>query len=289
MNKRKSWEEAVRYLRSNPEDAQLVRDAYLDENNLEAAERFETSDEFGEVLSLLKRTCTKAAPWEVLDIGAGNGIASYAFAKAGNKVYALEPDLSNDVGTGAIRRLKEDYSLNIEIFGSSGEKIPLPEQAVDVVYVRQALHHSHDLEKMLNEAHRVLRDGGCLLACREHVVDDDEQLNIFLDSHPLHKWYGGENAFSLHVYIKSIRQSGFNIVKTFGPYDSVINVAPMSMEKMKGSLAMSTGFTWANKLFVKLFESEKIWFLCAWVLSRVSKTPGRLYSFLALKEGIEKR
>jgi ubiquinone/menaquinone biosynthesis C-methylase UbiE len=284
-----SWEEAVRHWRTIPKEVQNVRDAYLDEDNLEAARRFEASDEFREVLSLLQGTCKRMSPWDVLDIGAGNGIASYAFAKAGNKVYALEPDSSNDVGTGAIRRLKEDFFLNIEIFGSAAEKIPLPEQAVDVVYVRQALHHSYDLEKVLSEVHRVLRDGGCLLACREHVVDNDEQLKTFLDSHPLHKWYGGENALSLQVYMKSIQQSGLKIVNAFGPYDSVINVAPMSMEEMKGSLAMSTGLTWVNKFFVKLFEIEKIWFLCAWVLSRVSKTPGRLYSFLALKEGIEKR
>ena len=287
-NKRMSWEEAVRHMRTIPEHAELVRDAYLDEDNIEAAKRFASSEEFREVLSILQEAVTLPRPWTVLDIGSGNGIASYAFAKNGSLVIALEPDTSNDVGTGAIRRLREVFSLNIEILEHSAERISLPDGVADIVYVRQVLHHVHDLQMMLNECHRVLKKGGCLLACREHVVDNDKQLKEFLGSHPLHGWYDGEHAYPLNVYKGCIRDAGFRLRKILGPFETVINVAPASMDDLKSALAMRMNFPGGKTIARGLWKRKVIWSLCTWILTRTSRIPGRLYSFLALKEGKDK-
>ena len=287
-NQRMSWEEAVRHLRTIPEHAQLVRDAYLDEDTIEAAKRFASSEEFREVLSILQEAITLPRPWTVLDIGSGSGIAAYAFAKTGSKVFALEPDSSEDVGAGAIRRLKDAFSLNIEILEHSAEKISLPDRFADIVYVRQSLHHAHDLQTMLNEFFRVLREGGCLLACREHVVDNDEQLKEFLDSHPLHKWYGGEHAYSLDVYRRRILDAGFRLKKILGPFETIINIAPASMDDLKNALAMRMKFPGGKTVATGLWKRKTIRSFCTWILSRISRTPGRLYSFLALKEGMDK-
>jgi len=288
MNKRMSWEEAVKRLRTIPEQAGLVRDAYLDEDNIEAAKRFASSEEFREVLSILEETVTLPRPWTVLDIGSGNGIAAYAFARNGSSVFALEPDPSDDVGTGAIRRLKEAFALNIEILEHSAEKISLADGVADIAYVRQSLHHARDLQAMLNEIHRVLRDGGCLLACREHVVENDDQLEEFLRSHPLHQWYGGEHAYSLDRYRRCIRDAGFSLRKILGPFETVINIAPARMDDLKNALAMRMKFPGGKTVAAWLWRRKAIRSFCTWILSRISRTPGRLYSFVALKEGMDK-
>jgi ubiquinone/menaquinone biosynthesis C-methylase UbiE len=283
MNETISWEEAVKRLRTIPEHADLVRDAYLDEDNIEAAKRFEASEEFKAVLSILRSNFKKPPPWEVLDIGAGNGVASYAFAKATHKVIALEPDPSNDVGAGAIRRLKNSLGLNIEILESPAEKIPLPDMAVDVVYVRQALHHANDLKKLLREVSRVLRGGGYLLVTREHVVNNEEQLKQFLMSHPLHKWYGGEHAYTLKQYTNSIEDAGLRLVRVLGVYESVINYAPMSKKKFKDAVGERFKSFGIARMLKIAFKNKLIWRWFAWLFTRIDRSPGRLYSFIAIK------
>lgn len=278
-----SWEQAVKRLRSMPEHADLVRDAYFDEDNLAAAKRFAAGEEFREVLAILKRAVDREAPWDVLDMGAGNGIAAYAFAQAGHRVTALEPDPSDDVGAGAVRRLSVESGCAIDVLENPGEVLPSDDGVMDVVYVRQALHHAADLPKLLKEANRVLRRGGCLLATREHVVDDDDQLQRFLESHPLHKWYGGENAYRLDEYEAAIKAAGFTLLAVLGPFDSVINHFPISIagldNKCRAYAQWKLGTIVGGVVGAATFYQK--W--CRGYLSKRCKEPGRLYSFLARK------
>jgi ubiquinone/menaquinone biosynthesis C-methylase UbiE len=224
--------EAVRYMRNNPKYAELIHDTYLGENVFESAERFRRSAEFLEVQKLIGN---RVRGGKVLDLGAGVGIASRAFAECGARVvYALEPDPSDETGRGAIRRLVQ--AASITIVDAYGEKIPLPDEEVDVVYARQVLHHAQNLPQVLLECARVLKPGGIFLACREHVVDNDKQLRVFLDNHPVHQLVGGENAFRLEEYIDAIRSAGLELENVLGPWDTVINAFPAvkTTEELKG-------------------------------------------------------
>ena len=89
-----SWEEAVQWLRDQPEKSELVKFCYYDDPLETAAERFLQSEEWVELVNLLK----SKKSGQVLDIGAGRGISSYAFAKSGYEVTALEPNPSLLVG-----------------------------------------------------------------------------------------------------------------------------------------------------------------------------------------------
>jgi protein-L-isoaspartate O-methyltransferase len=85
-----TWEESVQSLRNQPEQKELVQYCYYDDPLESAAERFAQSEEWIAVTQLLKQKILG----QVLDIGAGRGISSYAFAKAGCSVTSLEPDSS---------------------------------------------------------------------------------------------------------------------------------------------------------------------------------------------------
>lgn len=214
-------DEAVRHLRCDPRHAKLMRDSYLGEDAPACAQRFLDSAEFQETLRLLGQKSKGI----VLDLGAGTGIASYAFARSGaQRVYAVEPDASDVVGRGAISRVTN--GLPVEIVAAHGEGIPLPDRSVDVVYARQVLHHASDLRQLLRDCARVLKSGGAFLACREHVVDDDSQLQRFLRHHPMHQLVGGEHAYSLNAYVDAIRDAGLHADRIMGQWDTVINAFP---------------------------------------------------------------
>ena len=220
MGSQMTTEEAVLFLRRDPAEAENLRDAYLDGDVPGAARRFAASAEFAEALALVRGVEGKS----LLDVGAGTGIASWAFASAGaRRVVALEPDPSDVVGQGAIRSLGRGDV--IEIVGAWGEKLPFPDGEFDAVYARQVLHHARDLAALVRECARVLRPGGRLLACREHVVDDEAQLREFLASHPIHRLAGGEHAYPLERYVGAIEEAGLRLEKILGPGGSQLSLS----------------------------------------------------------------
>lgn len=274
-----SVDEAIHILRADPASRDLVRDAYLGRDVVDSAKRFLGSGEFAAVRALLGDRLDGAT---VLDIGAGTGIASAAFLASGaSRAIALEPDASDEVGRGAIKRLGSHPGL--EIVDGWGERIDLPDGTADIVYCRQALHHARDLPLMLRECARVLRPGGILIACREHVVDDARQLEQFLAAHPIHRLAGGEHAFALEDYLAAIEAAGLTIQRQIGPWDSIINAFPMARSDEELADLPSTLLGQRLGGLGRIVASLPVG---AWLARRWLERPrpGRLYSFLASKE-----
>src|SRR4051812_25089827 len=69
-------EEAFLHMRADPQYAGIVRDAYVGADLFDAAARFAASAEFAEVVAVLG----ERGRGKVVDLGAGNGIASAALA-----------------------------------------------------------------------------------------------------------------------------------------------------------------------------------------------------------------
>lgn len=275
-----NYEESVRWLRAQPEHRQDVTDSYLDADNATAARRFADSEEFAQVAVWLDLHKGRK---RILDVGCGNGIASYAMAMLGHEVTALDPDSSDDVGLEAARRLASPVCENGgEIICALGsvESLPFEDATFDVVYTRQAVHHFAELEKGMRECQRVLKPNGIFLATREHVVSDEAQLEQFLKEHKLHHLHGGENAYQLDVYLSALKNAGFADVRAFGPYDSVVNHYPISNSQMREEIAQVYRGKFKIPLAAHLVKIPGVETKSRALLTRHTSHPGRLYSFL---------
>jgi len=266
-NNKMTWEESVQWLRNQPNQQELVWAAFYDDPLLDAAKRYAKSSEW-----LAVRAFLPTQKGAVLDLGAGRGIASFAFAKDGWTVTALEPDSSDLVGAGAIRQLATQASLNINIVQEWGESLPFADASFKVVHCRAVLHHAHDLAKLCEEINRVLQPGGMMIATREHVISRHEDLNKFLNAHPLHHLYGGENAYLLEGYIQAIKNAGMQINHILNPLASDINLYPSTIKATKTRIAARLGVT---KWFIPDIALQ--------IYGALSKVPGRLYTFVARK------
>ncbi|MBD2017960.1 class I SAM-dependent methyltransferase [Microcoleus sp. FACHB-53] len=275
-----TWEEAVQWLREQPDKQELVRYCYYDDPLELAAERFSDSEEWLTLIKLLR----KNIPGHVLDLGAGRGISSYAFAKAGCTVTALEPDPSPLVGAKAIQSLSDCSQLPIQIIQEYGETLPFQDNTFDIVYGRAVLHHARDLTQLCREAARVLKPGGVFVGTREHVISREEDLPLFFESHALHSLYGGENAFLLKEYTDAIQASGLKLKKVLGPLESAINYAPMTQGEFQAKVELWLAQRTGEKIASCLASTRAIQQFYGWYASQKSNSPGRHYSFIAVKK-----
>jgi SAM-dependent methyltransferase len=274
-----TWEAAVLWLREQPDFQQLVMDAYYDDPLQHAAERYRQGEEWQEILKIVG---PEIVSMDVLDVGAGRGISSYAFAKTGARVSALEPDPSSIVGTGAIRSLATAGALEIAVVENKSETLPFAENSFDIVFARAVLHHADDLPAACGEFFRVLKKGGRLIAVREHVISRAEDLSAFFKIHPLHALYGGENAYLLSHYQDTMASAGFELLQTLSPFSSAINYAPHTRDSLIDGFAAKLPFSFIAKSFTATLKKSR--FLGDMVMSaasRVDHRPGRLYSFVA--------
>jgi ubiquinone/menaquinone biosynthesis C-methylase UbiE len=287
-----TWHETIEYIRKQPEYADLVRLAYFDENLELNVERFGTSEEFSETLKIIRNYSPSANT--ILEIGAGNGIAAINFALAGYRVTVVEPDESPTVGAQAIQQLVEHYDLkNVTVHQNYAEEIGFEDEAFDIVYIRQAMHHAYDLQKFIAESARVIKKGGFLMTVRDHVILDENDKKWFLEIHPLHKFYGGENAFTAEEYKSAMRAAGLTILKELKFYDSIINYFPIDIsgrrlnsleydKQMKQALRKKISILAELPFVLDLYKLKN-----AGKMQEVedeSKIAGRMYSYIAKKQ-----
>jgi SAM-dependent methyltransferase len=275
-----SWEQAVQWLRAQPDKRDLVLEAYYDDPLLAAATRYWQSEEW-----LAIRHWLPDAPGHALDVGAGRGIASFALAKDGFSVVALEPDPSPLVGAAAITSLIGDTGLRIEVCQQHSEKLPFRDGQFDLVFARAALHHIRDLASATREFYRVLKSGGRMIAVREHVISKPGDLQAFFAHHPLHSLYGGENALLLDDYRRAIRDAGFLIKRVIAPLESVMNTAPHNQDSLQREIAERVGrhVPGVSGCIAGLFRIPGAWPLARAAMTLIDNRPGRLYSFIAVR------
>ena len=108
----------------------------------------------------------------VLDLGAGyGGAARYLAERFGCRVTCLNiSETQNDLN----RRMTEDAGLSdrVEVVHGDFEHIPGPDAAYDAVWSQDAILHSGDRGRVLDEIRRVLKPGGDLIFTDPMQADD---------------------------------------------------------------------------------------------------------------------
>jgi len=263
-----TWEGAVLWLRSQPDQVELVRACFYDDPLVDAAERYYRSSEWDAVRGLIGPAGGRA-----LDVGGGRGISSYALGRDGWEVTALEPDPSAIVGAGAIQQLAADSGVPIAVVEEWGEALPFPDASFDLVYCREVLHHARSLRTLCAEMARVLRPGGTFLATREHVIFKKADLSVFLAQHPLHWLYGGEHAYQLSEYRGAIQGAGIRLTRVLNPWASAVNMYPRSAGEIGQLIHARLRFVPASLMTPSLLAR------LGWLL----RSPGSAYSFAGVR------
>jgi SAM-dependent methyltransferase len=263
-----SWEQAVQTLRDDPSQKELVLACFYDDPVERAALRYQESTEWKALRALVSEKKGR-----VLDLGSGRGIVAHAFSMSGWAVTAAEPDPSSIVGAEAIRRLSLVSGAPISVVECYGEALACEDASFDLVHCRAVLHHARDLNRLCEEVARVLRPGGRFIATREPVLSRETDRNRFLHDHPLHKLFGGENAYLLGTYVSAIENAGLKIDRVYNPLETDINIFPGTMADSKLRIArrlMLPSGRWVPDLALRFLGS-------------LSDAPGRLFTFVSSK------
>ena len=118
----------------------------------------------------------------VLDIGSGVGSFVVACRKRGFKAFGVEPDRIGQGGRISsiqiARRRLEDQVFAVGV----GERLPFADRSFDLITLNQVMEHVAEQTAVLQEALRVLKDGGAIYIASPNYLR-------FYEPHYKIKWF----------------------------------------------------------------------------------------------------
>lgn len=109
-------------------------------------------------LRALVELCQPQVDELVLDVATGTGHTALALAPVCQSVIGL--DLTPEMLAQAKQLAQQRQLSNVAWVEGDAQNLPFPDQAFDLYTARAAPHHFPELDKALQEAHRVLKSGG---------------------------------------------------------------------------------------------------------------------------------
>ncbi|MEA2603973.1 MAG: 2-polyprenyl-6-hydroxyphenyl methylase / 3-demethylubiquinone-9 3-methyltransferase [Acidobacteriota bacterium] len=97
---------------------------------------------------------------KTLDVGCGGGLLAEELARMGCDVTGVDP---SEGSLEAARAHARQEGLAIDYRQATGENLPFPDAAFDLVCCCDVLEHVDDLSRVISEIARVLRPGGIFL------------------------------------------------------------------------------------------------------------------------------
>lgn len=94
---------------------------------------------------------------KVLEVGVGAGTDHLQWARAGADCYGV--DLT-DAAIETTRRHLACYGLSSKLQRTNAEKLAFANNTFDAVYSWGVIHHAEEPQRIINEIHRILKEGG---------------------------------------------------------------------------------------------------------------------------------
>ncbi len=146
----------------------------------------------------------------VLDLGSGGGIDVLLSAKRvgpSGKAYGL--DMTDEMLALARENQRKASVENAEFLKGEIEKIPLPDNSVDVIISNCVINLSADKDRVLHEAFRVLKPGG-RFAVSDIVVRGEVPADIRRN---VELWIGCmAGALEENEYLAKLTRAGFEVI-----------------------------------------------------------------------------
>jgi ubiquinone/menaquinone biosynthesis C-methylase UbiE len=120
------------------------------------------------IIDALEHTGLDISQSTIVDIGSGTGILTRQIADHKPKsLYAVDPDI--DMLNMSRHKAKK---LPIQHIQATSDKIPLPDNSVDIITIGTALHWFHPVSTMV-EFRRLLKPGGFIMEFRNSYAYKD--------------------------------------------------------------------------------------------------------------------
>jgi ubiquinone/menaquinone biosynthesis C-methylase UbiE len=182
----------------------------------------------------------------VVDCACGTGEGTYAFATAGARhIYAY--DISPEAARVTANRCS---GASVSVSVGDAAALPLPDNFADVFISFETFEHLPQPERLVLEAHRVLKDGGTFLCSTPNR--DVSSPGHTIDSRPWNRFHTKE--YSAAEFI-SLAQGVFDSCAAFGQ-NPVPGWRAATMRRMAATISpiASVRFNQASKLPMFLFD-----------------------------------
>jgi ubiquinone/menaquinone biosynthesis C-methylase UbiE len=145
---------------------------------------------------------------ELLDIATGGGHTANAFANLVKKVTAM--DLTPEMLAAAENFIRGNGHQNVDFKLGDAENLPFADCVFDIVTCRIAPHHFPNVNKFVDEVHRVLKPNGQFLL-DDNVVPEEDDYDLFYNT--IEKWrdYSHFRAWKKSEWLRMLEVSGFEI------------------------------------------------------------------------------
>ena len=138
-----------------------------------------------------------------MDLGSGAGFTAFVMAAGFERVVAS--DITGPMLVETRRISRERGLTNLALVRNAAEYLPFSSGSLDLVTSRAAIHHFEDLDRALDELHRVLRPGGSLVVA-DSISPEEEGLSAWMNDIELRRDFSHVNnrpASELEVMLAS--------------------------------------------------------------------------------------